>query len=274
MSASESSIDREVSETFRLTEEDRVDILSQVHITDSLQPESESLQSDAQQKLEVLRKKELTLQLHATTLAEYIKTRRIPRGLRVNLTPNLLSDDSDFVKQWYGLCNAFSADLMYLTIKHLNEKISKLQADIIEAESEVKAHTSSDKFQELTSALNDTLLKLKENILKTKRRKFERDAKDYHNDLVYSWNKKKSKQGPSQAGRRKQTRENLVPQATDTNTDSSDSTESDNKTKRSFLGKGGTRKEGPGETSHQPPQQRPATRSWTTRGRGRNYNRR
>lgn len=266
-------------ETFRLTEQDRALILSQVNSTDSLHTAGESSFYSAQQKLEALKKKEVSLQLHATTLAEYIKANRIPRGLRTTLTPNLLSDDLSYTREWYGLCNAFSLDLMYLTIKHLNERLIGLQKEITEVEDEIKLQVTAEKYVEIETNINEGLGKLKEGILKVKKRKFERDSRDYHNDQVYTWNKKKRGQranarsptASSRAVQRSVEGEVLT-------SDSDSSSNGDRRHRRSFLGRGNQARESPERrippTQQQRTQQRPVTRAWSTRGRGRGNNRR
>lgn len=266
-------------ETFRFTEQDRIEILSQVSITDSLQSTVESASHSAQQKLEALKKKELSLQLHATTLAEYIKANRIPRGLRTTLTPNLLPKDPGYAKEWFGLCNAFSLDLMYLTIKHLNERLISLQTEITNLEVEVKEQLTKEKYTELSTSIADTLAKLKESILKVKKRKFERDSRDYHLDQVYTWSRK------AKTTRRGGATPVINPQRDarggegDTLSSDSDnsSNTSDRRHRRSFLGRGNQQRDNQETPNHPPPQQRaqrPATRAWTTRGRGRGHNRR
>lgn len=277
MSASESTADAVRINTFRFTEQDRALILSQVSTTDLLEPDTGSTVNDAQSRLESLRKKELTLQLHANTLAEYIKAQRIPRGLRTNLTPNLLTDDQDFVTEWYGLCNAFSLDLMFLTIKHLHDKITVIQEQINSTERELKDSLPELQYTEVTANLTESLQKLKENILKVKKRKFERDNKDYLNNQVYTWNRKKPKQEARQASISGRTPDNRQPLA-ENSTDSGDSSASEHHGRRAFLGRTVPNREGQGSTPHtaQPArtQQRPVTRAWTTRGRGRGHNRR
>lgn len=53
--------------------------------------------------------------LHDSTLAEYLKVQRIPKGLRSSLTP-ILKDYMEYQEKWCALCNWHSLHLMLLTV--------------------------------------------------------------------------------------------------------------------------------------------------------------
>lgn len=61
------------------------------------------MQVDYARKLEQLKKRETSLNLHAFTLMEYMKAQRIPRGLRSSLTPILLKDDTAYCERWQAI---------------------------------------------------------------------------------------------------------------------------------------------------------------------------
>lgn len=248
--------------TYRLTEEDRELILSQVTSAETFISSSSIDGNDVTARLESLRRKETTLSLHLSTLVEYIKANRIPRGLRTSLTPNLLTDDNEFVSHWYGMCNQFSQDLMLLTVKHLQERLNLMKVDIEKTEEELANKLTTDKCTEAIRSIESVVSKLKENILKTKTRKFERDAKDYELNEVYTWQKKRrAKRRPSPPHSRPQTSRNI---AADTSTSDSEGsgTSDSRRPRRSFLQR--TRPT-PTDTGAQ----RPQTRAWSGRGRGR-----
>lgn len=261
--------------TYRLSEADRELILSQVETTDLTSPGTSSVADTAVQRLETLRKKEVTLQLHSSTLAEYIKNKRIPRGLRTSLTPNLLADDHEFVKNWYGLCNQFSIDLMFLTVKHLQERLKTVKEEIENIESDLKNSSPIEKFNEIVGTIAESTSKLRENILKTKKRKFDRDTRDYEQNQVYTWNKKR-KNNQRFSGQRPPPLSQQGPQASGSSTsDNSDSSGSEGRRRRSFLGRQNSQRQRDPQGSRQEQSEspRPQTRSRTGRGGGRGNNR-
>lgn len=246
--------------TFRFSQEDRELILSQVATTPTFIPTGSSDTSDATQKLEGLKRKETTLSLHLSTLVEYIKVNRIPRGLRTTLTPNLLTDDSEFVKHWYGMCNQFSQDLMLLTVKHLQERLNTLKEDITRVEAELSSKHTAEQYAEILKNIDNIVSKLRENIVKTKTRKFDRDAKDYELNEVYTWQKKRRTQRRPPPPQTRPQASRGTPVET-TSTDSEDSGSSGSR-KRSFLQR---QKKAPQDQATS----RPQTRAWSGRGRGR-----
>lgn len=252
------------ADTYRLTEAERDLILTQVGTSgQALFNPAES--TDVSVKLESLKRKELTLSLHSTTLAEYIRVQRIPRGLRSNLTPNLLLDDKEYISHWYGICNQFSFDLMLLTIKHIQLALRPIQEQISTIEKEIEQLLTAEKLVDTQRRINETTTKLRENILKVKLRKFRRDTQDYEADRVYTWNKARKQQ---------EGRHSTPPpqhHSPGASTSDSDSGSSDGRRRRDFLGIQRT------VENRQPSNEgdtRPNTRSWTQRGRGRSTRRR
>lgn len=267
------------STKFRFSEEDREQILSQVSGTQSVITSATTEANDVVARLESLKRKETTLNLHLSTLVDYIKAERVPRGLRSNLIPNLLTEDKEFVENWYGISNQYSQDLMYLMVKHLQKKIQQLQKEIGECELELLNTYPAERCRDIAKTIEGTVQRLKENIVKTKARKFERDARDYEMNEVYSWNKKKRSTKNQKKRQSSTTSQN--PSAESTSTDSEEGTSTGTRRKkRSFLGqrnqRSGDRTEGTQATVHPPENQRPQTRSRTRqdRGRGRGPSRR
>lgn len=264
---------------FRFTEQEKEVILSQVSETQSLIQGATPENHDVAAKLENLKRKETTLCLHLSTLVDYIKVNRVPRGLRSNLVPNLLVDDHEFVQKWYGISNQYSQDLMYLMVQHLQIKVQQLKLDISECEEELRNTNSAERYSEVTKNIDITIQRLKDNIIKLKSRKFIRDARDYELNEVYTWNKKKAGKKSQQKKQSSPTSRN--PSAEYLSTDSDESVSSGSRrNKRSFLGRQNQREEnsaGTSQSQSQPAQNpRPQTRSRTRqdRGRGRGTSRR
>ncbi|OCT74316.1 hypothetical protein XELAEV_18033281mg [Xenopus laevis] len=139
------------------------------------------------QRLEFLSKKEVNLQLHSDTLIEYLKVKRIPRGLRLGIKPTICKEDQSFCKNWDRILNKCSLDLMTLTIEGIQVKLSKLRSDIIEVNQKLQSISGEVNLPELKEKLIDTLDKYKSDLLKIKLDKFKRDTVDYQEDRVYNW---------------------------------------------------------------------------------------
>lgn len=260
-------------------------ILSQIATSDLRLPLQGSANTNRYQHLETLRRKELTLTLHASTLAEYVRVKRIPRGLRTHLTPNLLTEDEVFNNRWYGLCNQLSFDLMLLSIKHLQDSIDHCKEEIRIIEQEIRDTDPPSKVETGLNTIEESMNRLRESIMKVKLSKFARDTKDYANDEVYTWNRNKRPRQSSGAAPSHISQAHLPIETTASDSDGSGD---ENSHRRSFLGlrktvynqdaTGASGGEDPGPNSHQRPQtssyQRPQTRAQRARGRGRTTRRR
>nr|XP_033771532.1 vomeronasal type-2 receptor 26-like [Geotrypetes seraphini] len=72
-------------------------------------------------QLAYLQKRIIRAELHAATLAEYCRAKRIPRGLRMRTEPRLFLDNGNFLEKWNAILNKCFHDLMLLivdTTKH------------------------------------------------------------------------------------------------------------------------------------------------------------
>lgn len=260
------------AEVYRLSETDRDKILAQTQTLSQISGGNTDPLNVLPKKLEGLKKKEVTLSLHSSTLAEYIKVKRIPRGLRTNLAPNLLVDDDEFVKCWFGLCNQFSLDLMYLTVKHLQTASNKVRDEIVTTTDEIKQTVSKDQADNIISTTDEIANKLRENVLKIKLKKFARDTRDYEQEEVYSWHKKQRKQkGNTSPRNQARTQSPQAKANTSTESDLSNG-EGPSTQRRPFLHIRRTVTNRPGRRDQRASSSestRPSTRAWTNRGRGR-----
>ncbi|OCT55748.1 hypothetical protein XELAEV_18004376mg [Xenopus laevis] len=139
------------------------------------------------QRLEFLTKKETSLQLHSDTLIEYLKVKRIPRGLRLGIKPTLCKEDPAFCRNWDRILNKCSLDLMTLTVEGIQSKLSKLRIDISNIKQKLQSSYSDVNLDELDVKLRDTVDKHRVELLKVKLDKFRRDTVDYQEDRVYNW---------------------------------------------------------------------------------------
>ncbi|OCT78145.1 hypothetical protein XELAEV_18029251mg [Xenopus laevis] len=138
-------------------------------------------------QLEGLRRKNIAYDLHLRTLSEYIKTERIPRGLRVNLRPTLFSNDADFCKRWEAIINKCSTDLMLATMEHLQKSIPETRVSADAKEQKIRNSFAGDVVSGGMEKLTEHLDKFRMEVQTRKRQKFQRDAMDYATGSVYRW---------------------------------------------------------------------------------------
>ncbi|XP_041425652.1 uncharacterized protein LOC121395651 [Xenopus laevis] len=161
-------------------------ILAEIN-TDPMLFEDKPLHTNLAKDLLYVQRKETHITLHVSTLAEYIKLRRIPRGLRLDIRPNLCANDKVLQQKWFEICNKCSIDLMVLTVERLTIKLQETRLAIDELKTKALEELGSQKLTEILVEHNHTLSKLRESIKERKRAKFERDASDYRENRVYSW---------------------------------------------------------------------------------------
>lgn len=182
------------AETFIFSDEERQSILSDAEEAGfTWQGTEQENQTSCVKQLEQLMRKELGLSLHASTLTQYLKVQRIPRGLRSNLTPILLKDDVEYQQKWYALSNRYSLDLMYLTVQHLQIAVKNVKVEVEKTEVELKNTSTPEDFNKIHEELKVTIHKLKEQLMANKLKKYERDTKDYLHNKVYTWAEERRK---------------------------------------------------------------------------------
>lgn len=161
------------AETYTFTEEDRLKILSNAESAGLTWAETQVQHKvNHARRLETLSKKELNLTLHASTLTEYLRVQRIPRGLRCSLAPILLKDDAEYHKKWYALNNRHSLDLMLLTVQHLQLAIPETQKEVETAECEFTSSVPAAEYNKTHEDLKGNILKMREQLMTTKIKKF------------------------------------------------------------------------------------------------------
>ncbi|OCT78628.1 hypothetical protein XELAEV_18029716mg [Xenopus laevis] len=141
-----------------------------------------------------LQKKELNSSTHITSLARYLRAKKIPRGLRVELKPNLCDDDPILQQRWEEICNKCSVDLMALTIERLKVKVQPVRAEIEKMKVELKMAETEEVARGIFSEHAEVLDRLHKAITERKSAKFERDTEDYLHNRVYTWREEQHKQ--------------------------------------------------------------------------------
>lgn len=142
-----------------------------------------------------LREKETHLFLHGTTLSEYWRNKRIPRGLRIQKEPTIGKNDKTFVHQWGDILNKCSLDLMLLIVEHVSKEAKEVEVKISEHEVVMKEILGLN-FTAIDDAINQSIGKYRDFLQATKIKKYQRDTEDYQLNQVYAW------EGPRTGARR------------------------------------------------------------------------
>lgn len=137
--------------------------------------------------LERTSKKLIAHDLHCTTLAEYYRLSRIPRGLRSHLQPTLFKENNEFCHKFESILNKCSLDLMVLTIEFLQKSIQDTKAEVTSIETQLADSLPKEEWDSLKLKTEKILTDYRRNTEERKRVKFIRDAEDYSSNRVYRW---------------------------------------------------------------------------------------
>lgn len=143
--------------------------------------------ADFQHKLKHASLKRSRYALHGTTLSEYVRIKRIPRGLRIQKRPTLGRHDPEFCQQWCEILNKASLDLTVLVIQHTQKQLASIDAEINEHTTKLESMMSSEDLTQLKEEMKAAIDRYEQDLTKTKLSKFRRDTLDYKNDNVYPW---------------------------------------------------------------------------------------
>ena len=138
-------------------------------------------------KLQYLHKKEVRASLHGSTLAQYLRSKRIPRGLRVIKEPTIGRESGEFMEKWHAILNKCSFDLMLLIIQHVDCELVKIREELTEIETEMKDKLVETQLKEITAKCTELKDTYEKQIIETKMYKFRRDTLDYKHDRVFDW---------------------------------------------------------------------------------------
>lgn len=138
-------------------------------------------------QFEFISRKTIQYQLHSDTLIEYLRAKRIPRGLRVPLRPTFCQQNKEFVADWQRILNKCSLDLMTLTIKGIQSELETLTQSLTPLRQKLESGLTKDDFSNFLSTTEALLDKYKTDTLQFKLNKYRRDALDYEEDRVYNW---------------------------------------------------------------------------------------
>ncbi|CAJ0964548.1 unnamed protein product [Ranitomeya imitator] len=169
-------------------------------IVDKVTGSNEFLRTPAQElrtrDYEKERRKLISYDLHCTTLAEYHRQSKIPRGLRSNLRPTLFSDNPDYCEKYKRILNKCSLDIILLTIEYLQKTIVETKQSIQAIEAQFSTALSSTEWTSLKSKTEKSLTEHQKSLQERKSQKFQRDTEDYSLNKVYKWNDTSANTGP------------------------------------------------------------------------------
>ncbi|MEE6526528.1 hypothetical protein FKM82_027208 [Ascaphus truei] len=188
---------------------------------------------DHLQELERLKRREIELFAHGSTLSEYYKQKLIPRGFRIKNRPTIGAENTAFCERWCQVLNKASLDLIILVIEEVGEQLNNTRRDILKVEILIEQASSSTDIIQSLDTLKTKLEKIKSDLIHFKKLKFKKVVQDYKDVRVYPWLKQDRKQRKPRKGQ-------TPPTNTDANTSDSEahsSTERQREAPRTpFLG--------------------------------------
>ncbi|CAJ0965680.1 unnamed protein product [Ranitomeya imitator] len=132
-------------------------------------------------------KRLISSQLHLTTLGQYLKERKIPRGLRSNIRPNLFSSNTTFRNRFMMISNKYAMDVMLLNVEFLQIEVKKLQTSVGDTGKKLQDLLNKDDWTVFKDKVDKDMSKIRGELEETKRKKWIRDTGDYETGHVYAW---------------------------------------------------------------------------------------
>lgn len=129
----------------------------------------------------------------ATTLQKYIDVGRVPRGLRIFVTPTFNDPDPELISDWAANNHNCSTIMLGLLVKYARKDVERLSDEIDNITKQLKSMCAQDEFQNEMDKMNAKLSKIEEDIKTKKQRKFHRDLIDYQKGQILTFAKKYDK---------------------------------------------------------------------------------
>jgi len=146
-------------------------------------------QDEHRVQLERLYHNEMRLKMHGSTLSEYWRNKRIPRGLRIPKPPTLCKQNKLFLKRWSEILNKCSMDLMLLIVEQVSADVHETHEKIVLLEEKIKSNSHID-FDSFLSSIKSSTEKYRDYLKDIKLKKYKRDTEDYLRNEVYPWDKR------------------------------------------------------------------------------------
>ncbi|OCT67205.1 hypothetical protein XELAEV_18038488mg [Xenopus laevis] len=131
----------------------------------------------------------IRLRWEISSLENYVKSKMVPRGLRLKKTPgqNLKkSGGQEFIDKWNNILSECSLKLMQLMIDESTRKILQINKQVALEKRTLEEKKEDKQFAELNENVKKDLIKIQQEIKIQKKRKFIRDTDDYKKGQVYA----------------------------------------------------------------------------------------
>lgn len=141
------------------------------------------------QKLEKLKKTELSKWWDGITLKNYDEQKRVPTGLRILIFPTFDDLDDDLLKEWEESLHSSSFCMMHILIKNAERKLEKLKGQIADLEKEIRDMNLPDLMENNYAILKGVIGKHQLLIKYKKLSKIRRDERDYKQGRLFTFGK-------------------------------------------------------------------------------------
>ncbi|XP_056377057.1 uncharacterized protein LOC130273771 [Hyla sarda] len=153
---------------------------------------------DVKRSFEYESKRFINMELHLTTLGEYYKNKRIPRGMRSRLRPTVYTESAEFKKRFEEISDRYAFDIILLNLDHLQNELIGVQTRVTELEQSLAKMLSGEEYSTYMEGNKKIMDKFKSEVMDVKKRKWYRDQMDYTKGRVYTWNQQWSNNTDSQ----------------------------------------------------------------------------
>ncbi|OCT91315.1 hypothetical protein XELAEV_18014366mg, partial [Xenopus laevis] len=132
---------------------------------------------------------QMRLRWEISSLENYVKSKMVPRGLRIKKIPgqNLKkSGGQEFVDKWNNILSECSFKLMQLMIDESTRNILLVNKQVEIEKLALEEKREDKQFNELNENVKKELIKIQQEIKIRKKRKFIRDTEDYKKGQIYA----------------------------------------------------------------------------------------
>ncbi|XP_040197585.1 GATA zinc finger domain-containing protein 14-like [Rana temporaria] len=141
-------------------------------------------------KMGHLMEKKINAWWDIATHEKYIKDRLIPRRLRWDVPINDGLTNKESTDEWFQFFNDKGLELLQLLIKRKQRKIRAIDRSMTEIKTNLEGSKDLPEFMALSKQLQWDMEQKDKETAARKKRKYQRDMKDYEDDLVYKWQNK------------------------------------------------------------------------------------
>lgn len=167
---------------------------TEISTTPEITPTREELMIALFSKLRNILQKEMTQWWDILLLENYIKTNRVPRGLR--LTKTCIWLDDDLKDAWAIQMRELNKKLLSSIITQRERNLLKIRNDLKNVQDDLAPFTDLTSFNDWDKKINDHMVTFETNLISKKSGKFERDRLDYLYGREFEWKRPTDGAGP------------------------------------------------------------------------------